>query len=202
MVKNIIFDLGNVIALWHPEEQLDFYVDNEFEKEFLLKLCFNDEVFHGLDSGAKTLKEMVEELQKEAPEDLKKTVELALGEWWRLVPFEEEVLSLIRDLKAKYGIYLLSNTNEVFERLRERDEIFSLFDGMILSYEEKCVKPEAEIYEKLFKRFDLEPTECYFIDDRKENIEAAKKFGMDGFVFTGDVRKLREDLGTKGVTLG
>ena len=69
------------------------------------------------------------------------------------------------------------------------------FDGMLISAEEKLVKPDPAIYERLFSRFHLRPEECFFIDDLPANIEAARRCGMDGYCFTdGDEAALREVL--------
>lgn len=63
----------------------------------------------------------------------------------------------------------------------------------MISSEEKVVKPEPEIYQRLFDRYGLEPSECVFTDDREENIEGARRMGMDGIVFV-DAKQYEEEL--------
>ncbi|NCU19278.1 HAD family phosphatase, partial [Candidatus Falkowbacteria bacterium] len=70
-----------------------------------------------------------------------------------------------------------------------------LFDGMIFSAEESCVKPNPEIYRRLFERYSLKPEESFFVDDVAANIEGGEKLGMRGYRFyDGDVERLREVL--------
>lgn len=76
-----------------------------------------------------------------------------------------------------------------------------ILSGQIVSSEEKCLKPDKEIYLKLFEKYNLKPSECYFIDDKEENIEAGKRLGMDGFVFKDNVEELKNDLKNKSVNI-
>ena len=55
------------------------------------------------------------------------------------------------------------------------------------------IKPEAEIYQRLFNKFNLKPEECLFADDRAENIEGGRRVGMEGIVFT-DARQYEREL--------
>ena len=50
---------------------------------------------------------------------------------------------------------------------------------------------QPEIYRLLFDKWDLDPQDCFFLDDKPENIEAAKKAGMNGIVFTGDIEAVK-----------
>ena len=60
---------------------------------------------------------------------------------------------------------------------------FKNFDGFVFSCDHKILKPDPEIYNILFKKYNLIPDECFFIDDKKQNIEAGETLGMKGFVF-------------------
>ena len=71
-------------------------------------------------------------------------------------------------------------------------EIFKLLDGQVISSEEHFIKPEPEIYERLFARFNLKPEECVFTDDRPENIEGGRALGMEGIVFQNAEQYERE----------
>ena len=65
-------------------------------------------------------------------------------------------------------------------------------DGGILSYQEKTVKPEPEIYQRLLERYGLVPEECVFLDDLEENLAAAAKFGIHTVLFTGKEAAVEE----------
>lgn len=103
---------------------------------------------------------------------------------------------VVRELKQRgYGIYLCSNANERFREYAENIPALSLFDGMIVSAEEKCIKPGRRIYQTLFERYSLKPQECFFIDDMQANIDGARAAGMQGYCYAdGNVERLREYL--------
>ena len=78
----------------------------------------------------------------------------------------------------------------------------SLLDGLFISALYGYIKPEKEIYEAFFKKFSLVPEECFFIDDNAVNIEAAKKLGMDGYVYKApDISGLKTRLSSLGVKI-
>ena len=97
----------------------------------------------------------------------------------------EGMRELLIRLKAEgYKLYGLTNWCSKVYLTMAQFEIFKLLDGYIISSEEKVIKPEAEIYHRLFNRFNLKPEECIFADDRAENIEGGRRVGMEGIVFT------------------
>ena len=66
------------------------------------------------------------------------------------------------------------------------------FDGTVVSALERCVKPGREIFERLLSRFGLQADECMFVDDMQVNVDGAKRVGIHGFVFDGDINALRD----------
>ncbi len=102
---------------------------------------------------------------------------------------------LIRALKASgFNVFILSNYGRTpFKYARENMKFFDEVDGMIISHEVGLIKPEREMYELLYKKFNLVPGECVFLDDRADNIEAAIDAGMSGVVFE-DVNQALRDL--------
>ena len=89
----------------------------------------------------------------------------------------------MRSLKEKgFGIYLCSNASvRLLSCYKQVIPAIDCFDGVLFSAEVKCFKPQKEMYQHLFDRFDVKPQECFFIDDMKINIEGAKACGMDGY---------------------
>jgi putative hydrolase of the HAD superfamily len=107
--------------------------------------------------------------------------------------------SIIRALKARYRLGLLSNTNELhFQRCIRPVPVFPLFDTVTLSYEVGALKPEAAIYRDALRKLSLPPEECVFIDDIPEYAEGARAVGMRGIRFESPER-LRDELGELGV---
>lgn len=85
--------------------------------------------------------------------------------------------------RKEYKIYGLSNTNIPFYEHIKNSDIGMYFDGFIISAVEKMMKPNKEIFERLFEKYSLNPQECFFVDDTEINVIASRKCGMDGFVF-------------------
>jgi FMN phosphatase YigB (HAD superfamily) len=111
-----------------------------------------------------------------------------------------ESLALLVDLqKAGYKTYGLSNwTTETFPPTRRAHPFFNTLDGIILSSEVKVCKPNPKIYQILLERYRLLPEESIFVDDRQENVDAAKDLGILTVLFQ-TAQQVREDLKTLGV---
>ena len=102
----------------------------------------------------------------------------------------------VRDCRAAgYRTYILSNASDLFFTYFANFGPLEDFDGAVISCQELLLKPEPEIYQRLLSRYGLDPTECLFIDDREENVAAARAFGMRGHVFREDYPALRVLLG-------
>ena len=114
---------------------------------------------------------------------ISKDVKEKLVHYYKYRTFNDEVVKLMNKFKTNnYNIFILSNNNkETYEYLKTLPE-FKCVDGWIVSCDYKIAKPDRKIYIKLFEEFNLKPEECYFIDDKKQNIEVGKEFGMQGFV--------------------
>lgn len=98
----------------------------------------------------------------------------------------ENLVALLPELKKKYRLVLLSNTNSIHQEYGWKNyEFLKYFDKLILSHEVGAVKPEIKIYKSVEKFTAVTPEEHIFIDDIKEYTEAARKLGWDGIQFTG-----------------
>ncbi len=114
----------------------------------------------------------------------------------------EGTQALFRELKGKYRLELLSNTNEWhFLRYIRNVPVFPLFDAVTLSYEVGALKPEPAIYLDALRKLSLPPEECVYIDDVEEYVAGASAVGIRGIRFTNPSR-LREDLAKLGVAAG
>lgn len=111
-----------------------------------------------------------------------------------------DVCALVPQLKDKYGLFLLSNTNDLhYRQFREQfADVLGYFDGLILSHEVGVRKPAPAIYESCLRLAGRPARECVFIDDLPSNVEAARACGLHGLVYRhGD--DLRGGLGRLGV---
>lgn len=106
-----------------------------------------------------------------------------------------QTLAFVRELKERgIPVYLLSNAPTYFADYMKDHEILKPFDGILFSAPIHMAKPDQEIYEYFFRKFDLNPSECFFIDDLEKNIQGAKDAGMDGIIFTGDIQAVKDAI--------
>ena len=109
------------------------------------------------------------------------------------------VVKLMRQLRQRFPLYLLSNTNEAhYEYLQRKYDSYSFFEQSILSYKVGHAKPEPEIYHEVLRLSGLPANRCLFIDDLPENVQAAEKIGMHAIQFSG-LEPLTADLQNLGV---
>ncbi|MEG1016624.1 MAG: HAD-IA family hydrolase, partial [Oscillospiraceae bacterium] len=163
MIKNVVFDFGNVLSLFKQEHILGSVCTDKDDMRILQKAIFTD--WNSLDEGY-DYDEFIEKTKKELPERLHVAAERVFNEWHTCLIPVEGMAELIAELKSEgYHIYLLSNAPTFLgEHIDYFDEI-SYFDGVVISGAIKMAKPNREIYEHLFEKFSLVPSECIFVDD-------------------------------------
>lgn len=195
MIKNIVFDMGNVLVEFDPFSCLGEYGADEEQGRQIVKHLFGGDEWKGLDRGTITDEEALKSVLAKAPKSLHQAITDVLRHWDKNVPLIEEMEVLVKELKEKgYSIYLLSNASKRFHQYKDRITALTYFDGLMISADYLLLKPEIEIYHKLCEIFSLKEEECFFIDDLQPNIEGARKAGMRAFQFLGDITKLREEL--------
>lgn len=187
MIKNIIFDIGNVLMHYQPKEYLASFIPSPERQEKTYNAVFGSKDWLMLDRGIITEHEAIDRFKANCP-DVSDEIQAAMDHWFdkMMIPITETG-DYLKDLKNKgYLIYILSNYQEkAFHYIRSQNDFFDYTDGMVISFEEKLLKPEPEIFNLLLSRYSLNPSETVFIDDTPENISAAEKIGIHGIVFTG-----------------
>ena len=192
--KNIIFDFGNVIGKFDGHYILRQFCSSEQDLELLFDVIFSG--WGELDKGTVDYDENIENVVRRVPARLEDTVRAFFRGWPEHIIPVRGTAECIRELKErKVPIYLLSNAPTYFAEWAERIDTLRLFDGIVFSAPLKMAKPEPEIYQYLFRTYDLKPEECFFIDDLEKNIRAAKEAGMDGIIFTGSIDDVKEKIG-------
>ena len=182
MIKNIIFDIGNVILNFNINEVLRKFTNNINEQNFILENIINSPEWLGdalIDTGYIS-KENAIEIVKDRTNH---TNDELINNFWcnynNFAQVDERVLQLIQKLKDNnYKIYLLSNINPYTFEFVNKSGLFNLVDGYVLSYKEHKVKPYKAIYNVLLERYNLIPNECIFIDDNKKNIDTGNLMGI------------------------
>ena len=194
MIKNIIFDLGNVLINFKPYEfLLRFTNDKEYIEQFVAKVT-RSKIWLELDRGTNTLENARTIFLSNYPRE-KDFIELFFDQWMDMLTPIDENIKILEELKELgYRSYILSNyIKEAFSYVGSKYSFFSLFDGQIISGVENVIKPEKEIYELLLSRYNLVPEECLFIDDILFFLKPAKKLGMIT-IWNRPETDLREEL--------
>lgn len=187
MLKNIIFDFGNVIMNYNPDEILNHYELSPKDHDLVRKTIFESKEWGEIDAGKITEEEATEIFISKVPDKLKRKVKQIMATWPENVDFYEPVFNYMEELRKQgYKIYGLSNTGMQFANFVKNSEMGNYFDGYVFSAQEKLMKPDRRIYERLVARYILNPEESIFIDDLKANTDAAKKLGMLAFTFKID----------------
>ena len=193
MTRNLVFDFGKVLVEY---DFVDFFrrlIPDAKRCMQLASIMTDDETLRRFDREEKPIEELVKDLISENPafEDeirlfAERYPEIITGE----MPGMKELL--VRLKGEGFSLYGLSNwCSKVYVTMGQYD-IFQLMDGYVISSEEHLVKPEAEIYHRLYEKFGLKPEECIFADDKQENIEGALRTGMRGIVFENAAQYERE----------
>ncbi|MBE5862652.1 MAG: HAD family phosphatase [Lachnospiraceae bacterium] len=184
MIKNVIFDIGNVLTDFRWAE---FLADKGFSKEEVQRIANASvltPIWAELDRGAWSFEEVMAGFIKNDPE-IEKELHQAFDDMTDIVRIRDYAIPWVKELKQKgYSVYYLSNFSEKIEResiagLAFREEM----DGGILSWKEKVIKPDPTIYRLLLERYSLVPEESVFVDDLLVNVEAGRKLGIHGIVF-------------------
>lgn len=202
MIKNIVFDVGNVIWKGNSKSIANYIkIDNE-EDRAIISTFF--EGFRMMDLDEETVEEHYEKWKynKKINNDKYKN---QLVNYYKNREFNSGIINLINKLKENnYKVYVLSNNNKsAINYLKKCEEVKNI-DGWVVSYEYKLVKPDEEFFKVLFNKFNLNPEECFFVDDKEKNINAGKKIGMNGHVLdyeNNGVNKLIDDLKLNGVDI-
>lgn len=185
MIKNIIFDMGNVLLSYEPKIYVRKIIHDVNTAEAVLRELFQGPEWPMLDAGTLTEEDAVKRIQARIPQ-YAESVQCAMDGWDEMMTPLPGMLEIVAALKENgYRLYVLSNASLRFFSYYEQKEVFHYFDGFVVSAKEKIVKPDPEIYCRLLKRFDLKAEECLFIDDMQQNIAGASKVGMYGHCFEG-----------------
>ena len=182
MIKNIIFDIGNVIAYIDYPETVNKLIE-EKDRKFII-----DNVIHApewneedtLDMGYYSLDDFISIIGDRTNNVNDDLIRYYMYEHYKYLIVNTKVLDLIKEIKEKnYNVYILSNLNKEAHEVYLKTNLFDLVDGYVLSYKEHHIKPHQGIYKILINRYNLIPEESIFIDDKLENCEIAKTLGID-----------------------
>lgn len=184
MIKNIIFDVGNVLVEYNPDGLMRRLGFDEETLQAVNQAVFQNELWNESDRGVLSPEELLEAFIANNPayeKEIRQVID-AVGDTISLMPYTVE---WVKELKERgYHLYILSNYAEyTYEKTSHKMEFLPYMDGVVFSYRCKLIKPEKEIYEYICETYGLKPEESVFLDDREDNVQAARNMGMNGIVF-------------------
>ena len=199
MIRNIVFDIGNVLTDFRWE---GFLRDKGFDDGMIRRIArasvagpYWKEVDRGVWSTEKLLQAFID-LDPEIADELY----LAFGNIHGMVTRRAYAIPWIKELKEKgYHVYYLSNfSDKAYAECAEALDFIPYMDGGILSYRDQVIKPDPKIYQLLLERYGLKAQECVFLDDSAVNVAAARAEGFAGIVFRTK-EQAEEELALLGV---
>lgn len=185
MVKNLLFDLGGVIMNIRRQNAVDALIKiGMAEADSFLGDYSQQGPFLKLEEGAISESEFRNEIRVLIPVDVTdEQIDDAFCHFLLGIP--KYRLDALENLHKSYKIYMLSNTNSIMwnsvisdEFKKAGHDINYYFDGLVTSFEAKCVKPDAKIFNSVVENFNIKPEETIFFDDSQANIDAAAALGF------------------------
>ena len=199
-IENIVFDIGNVLIGWKPEKFFQTVFDDKDKMNYFLEnVCSMD--WNLKQDKGRSLADGTRMLQLKFPK-FKDEIALFYPNFDKMIDGEiKENVALLEPLKSNYKVLALSNWSiETFPETRKKFPFLNIFDDMVLSGEEKTIKPEKKIYKILLERNKIKARHCLFIDDNIKNIEMAKALGFVTIHYTPEVN-LKAEMIKLGITI-
>jgi FMN phosphatase YigB (HAD superfamily) len=197
MIKNIIFDLGNVLISFRPS---DFFDKNQYPdtvKSRILEEIIGSKEWLQLDNGDIEIQDAIRSLALSTSFNKDEITHIFNLRPEIMFPLDLNVKLLPELKKRGFKLYFLSNFPiDIFEETKSGYYFFKYFEGGIISAEVKSSKPDKRIYEILIEKYSLIPEESLFIDDHEINVKAAEKTGMKGITTFGceEISKMIEKV--------
>ncbi|MCZ4373679.1 HAD family phosphatase [Vibrio diazotrophicus] len=200
-IKNVVFDIGNVVVRWAPLEiiRLTFGDNNAVEEK--AKSIFQSETWFRLNKGQIT--------ENDAKAQYKDALGLTELECERLFYYVKQTqilihgsVDLIKRCKSA-GLNVLAltdNVHEIVSHLKNTYTFWDLFDGAIVSADVGLLKPQPEIYQTLLSQYELKASQTVFIDDMPYNVKGAESVGIAAIQFE-NVSQCEQALRSLGVQI-
>lgn len=201
MIKNIVFDFGKVLVCYDNTSFMKTIIDDEAERAAFEEVVYDPEFVRRCDLGEESFDDLIRGAQQEHPHWKRQLQEFHDRQLEAMTVEMPGMRDLLTRLKtAGYRLYGLTNWSSTVYPVIEKFDILRLLDDRIISSEEKLVKPDVAIYNRLCEKFGLAKEECLFTDDRQANIDGALAAGMQAVLFT-DTSHFEADLNRLGVLL-
>jgi FMN phosphatase YigB (HAD superfamily) len=199
MIKAVIFDLGKVIIPFDFTRGYSGLACHcSYPAAEIPKRLWGTDLVQRFETGLVEPQDFVAQLSRIL--DLRVDYD-GFCEIWSSI-FSPDTLipeSMFEGLSKRYRLMLLSNTNAIhFQTLEKNYPLFRHFHDIVLSYKVRAMKPSPEIFRETITRAGCQPGECFFTDDVADNIEAAKREGMDAVQFQS-CEQIEQELAARGL---
>ena len=200
MIRNIVFDIGGVLADFRL---MEFLTEKGFDVPMIkriLKASVMSPYWGSFERGELTEEETLRGFASLDPEN-EGNLRTAFSNIEGMLTMREYAIPLVKAMKeAGLHVYYLSNySKKAYDECAGSLEFMPYMDGGLVSFLAGRTKPDPEMYRMFLLKYGLRADECVFIDDTGENVEAAKALGFSGIVFR-DYESLLRDLGDLGLT--
>ncbi len=185
MIKNIVFDIGNVLVDYKPVE---FLAQKGFSEPIIrriIKASVLSPYWEQFERADLTEEEVMRAFVSMDP-GIEKELYEAYADIKGMLVIRSYAVDWVRRLKeAGYKVYYLSNySKKAYDDCRESLAFMEYMEGGFLSFQVRATKPDPKIYTEFLAHFGLKAEECVFIDDTEENVAMAKELGFHGILFT------------------
>lgn len=196
MIRNLVFDFGQVLVRFVPEDIAAPNLPDPADRALAVPVLFDRAIWNRLDSGEIDEEIAIAEALPRLPKRLHAAGKTILRHWIERLPPIPGMWELVRRVKKEYGVrtFLLSNISREFTNHLDLYPILSELDGCVFSGTIGLTKPSPEIFAYLCNTYGLIPAETLFVDDLPRNIAAADAFGLQTYLFDGDAAKLSDYL--------
>ena len=196
MIKNVVFDFGQVMVRFEPSYMVGRYVDDKDDAALLEEVVFDRLYWDKLDSGDISDDEVISACRQRLPERLCQVAERIYFDWIFNLPEIDGMRELVRYIKRQYGVrvLLLSNISTYFAEHADEIDVLREFEACVFSAVIGKVKPSADIFEYVCQKYGMLAEETVFVDDNPNNIKGAQSVGITGYLFDGDADKLKAYL--------
>ena len=188
MIRNVVFDMGMVMLDYHPIEACRHFAPDEAAAQAIFEAIFASPEWIELDHGTISEEGVLAAACERLPGTLHAFAADVMAHWheYGMSP-NPGMDALVKELKRRgYRVYLLTNAGVRTRAYLHLVPCIELFDGVLISAEEKLLKPEAAIYLRLCEKFALVPQECFFVDDCRPNVDGARGVGFAAMQYDGD----------------
>lgn len=184
MVKNIVFDIGNVLVDYRLKE---FLAQKGYDEKMIRRIVKASVVtpyWSQFERGEITEEEAIKAFAGLDPE-IEKDIYRAYDNIQGMLTLRDYAIPWIKELRdAGYHVYYLSNySKKACEECKDSLAFIEYMEGGLFSYQEKMTKPNPKFYMRFLEEFNLIADECIYIDDTDINVHVAKEIGFHGILF-------------------